>query len=131
MPLGVIRSIVARKYTGFRGIDLLNPETAVDFSRSPDCKNVWKSYTLSQSNIIQTRPGLHNLKDLSDETLSNNNVYSMYVWDSDTAIVHIGTRLVKWDGFPGEGTVTVLKSDMQEREKSLQTKDLKRHTNLF
>jgi hypothetical protein len=116
MPLGVIRSIVARKYTGFRGIDLLNPETAVDFSRSPDCKNVWKSYTLSQSNIIQTRPGLHNLKDLSDETLSNNNVYSMYVWDSDTAIVHIGTRLVKWDGFPGEGTVTVLKSDMQERE---------------
>lgn len=56
MPLSVIRGIVARKYNEFRGIDLLNPETSVDFRRSPDCLNVWKSYKLAQSNIIQTRP---------------------------------------------------------------------------
>lgn len=116
MPLGVIRSIVTRKYADFRGIDLLNPETAVDFRRSPDCKNVWKSYSLAQSNIIQTRPGLHTLCDLSDENETNNQVYSMYIWDLDTAIVHIGKRLIKWDGFPEEGTITTLKNNMKENE---------------
>ena len=118
MPLGVIRSIVSRKYTDFRGIDLLNPETAVDFRRSPDCLNVWKSYSLSQSNIIQTRPGLHPILDLSDENETNNRIYSMYVWDNDTALVHIGKRLIKWDGFPSvqNPTITTLKTDMQENE---------------
>ena len=56
MPLSVIRSIVSRKYSDFRGIDLQNNETTVDPRRSPDCLNVWKSYNLAQSNIIQTRP---------------------------------------------------------------------------
>lgn len=56
MPLSVIKNIVARKYSNFRGIDLLNAETDVDVRRSPDCLNVWKSYLLEQSNIIQTRP---------------------------------------------------------------------------
>lgn len=56
MPLGVIRSIATRKYTSYRGIDLLNNETEVDPRRSPDCLNVWKSYSTEQSNIIQTRP---------------------------------------------------------------------------
>ena len=56
MPLGVIRSIATRKYTSYRGIDLLNNETEVDPRRSPACLNVWKSYQTEQSNIIQTRP---------------------------------------------------------------------------
>ena len=51
--MSVIGSVVTRKYSNFRGIDLLNPDTAVDITRSPDCLNVWKSYSLSQSNIIQ------------------------------------------------------------------------------
>lgn len=61
MPLSVIRSIVSRKYSDFRGIDLLNSEKNVDYRRSPDCLNVWKSYSLAQSNIIQTRPGIKKL----------------------------------------------------------------------
>ena len=56
MPLSVIKSIVTRKYDEFRGIDLVNNETEVIPTRSPDCLNVWKSYSLAQSNIIQTRP---------------------------------------------------------------------------
>ena len=56
MSLGVIRSIATLKYTNYRGIDLLNNETEVDPRRSPDCLNVWKSYSTEQSNIIQIRP---------------------------------------------------------------------------
>lgn len=96
MPLGVIRSIVARKYTDFRGIDLLNPETAVDFRRSPDCKNIWKSYKLAQSNIIQTRPGLKEEEDFSDENEQNNTIYSFFFYNN-IPIVHIGSRLIRND----------------------------------
>lgn len=118
MPLGVIRSIVSRRYSDFRGIDLLNADTSVDFRRSPDCLNVWKSYNLEQSNIIQTRPGIINVMDLSDEYALNNKIYSIYIWDTDTAIVHIGKRLLKWDGFPDEesSTVTELTALMNEQE---------------
>ena len=117
MPLSVIRSIVTRKYGDFRGIDLLNAETSVDYRRSPDCLNVWKSYNLEQSNIIQTRPGIEELIDLSNQNETNNKVYSMYVWNSSTVIVHIGKRLVKWVGFPsGTPTTTVLSTNMNQAE---------------
>lgn len=51
-----IGDLMSRVYGNFRGIDLLNPANSVDLSRSPDCKNVWKSYNTTESNIIQTRP---------------------------------------------------------------------------
>ena len=51
-----IGDLMTRVYGNFRGIDLLNPANSVDLSRSPDCKNVWKSYSTLESNIIQTRP---------------------------------------------------------------------------
>ena len=41
----------------------------------------------------------------------------MYIWGTDTAIVHIGNELKKWVGFPSEVTsLTTLKSNMQENE---------------
>ena len=108
MPLSVIRNIVSRRYSDFRGIDLLNAETNVDFRRSPDCLNVWKSYSLSQSNIIQTRPGLNHIG-----WLGNGNVYSMYFWNSSTLIVHKNNELIKWENFP-RMNITVLFSQMNE-----------------
>lgn len=45
-----------RVYSNFKGIDLLNPAPLVDYSRSPDCLNVWKSYDTTEANIIETRP---------------------------------------------------------------------------
>lgn len=39
----------------------------------------------------------------------------MYIWASDTAIVHIGTKLIKWVGFPSEIiSSTELYSNMAE-----------------
>lgn len=114
MPLSVIRSIVSRKYSDFRGIDLLNSEKNVDYRRSPDCLNVWKSYSLSQSNIIQTRPGIKKIANLGEEE-----IYSMYIWDSDTAIVHIGNKLIKWIGFPNEVISTETLSTTMNTQKSI------------
>lgn len=45
-----------RVYSNFKGIDLLNPAPLVDYSRSPDCLNVWKNYDTTEANIIETRP---------------------------------------------------------------------------
>lgn len=111
MPLSVIRSIATRKYTSYRGIDLLNNETEVDARRSPDCLNVWKSYQTEQSNIIQTRPGIKVSYDYSDENADNNTVYQMYSWDTNK-LVHVGKRLMK----PGALTPTTLYSSMSENE---------------
>lgn len=109
MPLSVIRGIVSRKYTDFRGIDLLNPETQVDFRRSPDCLNVWKSYKLAQSNIIETRPGLIEEADWSDENEENNKIYSFFFYNN-IPIVHIGNRLLK----ANPGSTTEVYSNMAE-----------------
>ena len=53
---------MVRVYANFKGIDLLNPAPLVDYSRSPDCLNVWKSYDSTESNIIETRPRLYKCK---------------------------------------------------------------------
>jgi hypothetical protein len=111
MANSVIGSLVSRKYQNFRGIDLYNHVANVDLTRSPDCLNVWKNYDTEESNIIQTRPGIEKIDQLS----ANGTVYSMMAIQYDTALVHIGTDLVLWNGFP-ESVIqlTVLKADMND-----------------
>ena len=107
-----IGDLMTRVYGNFRGIDLLNPSNSVDLSRSPDCKNVWKSYNTTESNIIQTRPGFRKLANLGNEK-----IHSMYVYSRDTALVHIGNQLIKWKGFPSEViSKEVLHSNMNTRK---------------
>lgn len=109
MPLGVIRSIVSRRYGNFRGIDLLNPETSILPQRSPDCLNVWKSYDTEQSNIIQTREGIeleHNLYDANDD---NNTIYNIDKWGSET-LVHKGKKFIYISG----STTTTTNSNLAE-----------------
>lgn len=107
-----IGDLITRTYGDFRGIDLLNPANSVDLHRSPDCLNVWKSYSTMQSNIIQTRPGYKKLINLGNEK-----IHSFYVYRSDIALVHMGTKLVKWTGFPSENiSIEILKEDMSENK---------------
>lgn len=111
---GVIGNIITRTYSNFRGIDLLNNENNVDLTRSPDCLNVWKSYASKESNIIQSRPGIKKIINLG-----NDKVFNMYVYSQDTVIVHIGTKLIKWTGFPNDNFgIEILKENMA-RNKSV------------
>lgn len=116
MPLSVIRGIVTRRYNDFRGIDLLNAETQVDTRRSPDCLNVWKSYQLAQSNIIQTRPGIVLDADWGDENEENNTVYSFFFYGTDR-IAHVGTKLKKTGTSPNP--YSVIYSGMSENESEM------------
>ena len=109
MPLGVIRSIVSRRYGNFRGIDLLNPETSILPQRSPDCLNVWKSYDTEQSNIIQTREGIELEHNLYDENDTNNTIYNIDKWGSAT-LVHKGKKFIRIVGDTG----TTISSSLSE-----------------
>lgn len=108
-------TLISRTYTEFRGIDLLNPANSVDLRRSPDLKNVWKSYDKTESNMIETRPGFRKLIKLGEEQ-----IYSIYAYSRDTALVHIGNKLIKWVGFPAEDiSREVIFENMNEKESVL------------
>lgn len=108
-------TLISRTYTDFRGIDLLNSANSVDLRRSPDLKNVWKSYDETESNIVETRPGFKKLINLGNER-----IYSIYVYSRDTALVHIGKKLIKWVGFPSEDiSHDVIFENMNEKESVL------------
>lgn len=105
-----IGDMISRVYSDFRGIDLLNPSNSVDLKRSPDCLNVWKSYDKTEANIIETREGLKKLIKLEGGI-----IHSMYIYSRDTALVHIGNKLIKWKGFPTENlSVDTLHTGMSE-----------------
>ena len=100
-----------RIYSDFRGIDLLNPPSLVDIKRSPDCMNVWKSYSTSESNLIETRPGYKTIAQFDDV------INGIYCFTRSKIIVHSGTKLYKTslDGSEKE----VLYEGLNDAESSL------------
>ena len=76
--------IVARAYSGFRGVDFRSEESSLN--RSPDSLNVWKDY--KEIDSIRTRPGL------ALETEFTEPVYGVFFY-KDAQIVHSGTKLYK------------------------------------
>lgn len=110
--MSVIGNLITRTYSDFRGIDLLNAPNNVNLSRSPDCLNVWKSYDTTNSNIIQTRPGIKKILKITDSNDSNK-INGMYMYESDKVLIHSGYKLIQWIGFPNEETtIKTLASDM-------------------
>ena len=83
---------MVRVYSNFKGIDLLNPEPLVDYSRSPDCKNVWKSYSTTESNIIESRPGYF-LKNSFGNDVDGLKINGIFQYTGGKFIVHCGTKL--------------------------------------
>ena len=76
--------VVSRIYSGFRGCDFRGLE--VNLLRSPDCLNVWKDYTETES--IRTRPGLELNTSFTDT------VYGVFFYGGEM-LVHSGTKLYK------------------------------------
>ena len=77
-------SLVSRIYKGFRGVDFRSDEA--NFSRSPDCLNVWKDY--KEIDSIRTRPGLE-LVCAFDEPVYNISYYGGFLY------VHSGRNLYR------------------------------------
>ena len=92
--------IVSRVYANFRGADFRGDE--INITRSPDCLNVWRDYTDTES--IKTRPGMVLEKAFASGV---NGVY----FYNDAMIVHSGTKLHIRKG----GTWTELYSGVNNR----------------
>lgn len=109
-----IKTSIKRTYASFRGVDFTNDPAIVNLFRSPDALNVWKDYTDTQGNCIETRPGYQFLG------IFNDYIYGLYMY-KNKAIVHAGTNLYLWDNFPSVPTAEdkiLLKNDMNEKRSS-------------
>lgn len=98
-----------RVYSNFKGIDLLNPAPLVDYSRSPDCLNVWKSYSTSESNIIESRPGYSHVNNFGAYKING-----IFLYTGNKLIVHCGTGL-----YINGQTITTLYSGMNNAESEM------------
>ncbi len=81
-------SLVTRKYSNFKGIDVREGE--ISLNRSPDALNMYRNY--KSSNLLETRPDIELL------TTFDNPVYGLFFYEVgliDQLIVHSGTKLYK------------------------------------
>ena len=51
-------NMMTRLYSNLAGCDFTNDPAKVALNRSPNCVNMYKDYTDTQGNCVQTRPGL-------------------------------------------------------------------------
>lgn len=102
---------MTRIYANFKGIDLLNPAPLVDYSRSPDCLNVWKSYDTTEANIIETRPGYEAVQNFE------NKINGIFLYTGNKLIVHAGTTLYR--GSLSGQTRDVLFTGMNDAESQM------------
>ncbi len=102
-----------RQYSNFRGVDFLNDNVAL--YRSPNSVNMWKN-----NGKIETRPGVGLLGEFGLQIFG---LFFFDVEDTLQVLVHIGTKLYKWNNYPNkpimsgeEATVTDLFTGMNPRE---------------
>lgn len=112
---------MTRIYGDFKGIDLLNPAPLVNYSRSPDCSNVWKAYDTTEANIIETRPGYRTIENFDDE------INGIYLFTGNQLIVHAGTTLYR--GSLNGQRKDVLYTDMADNESQMYMFDDKLYIN--
>ena len=106
---------VKRVYTDFAGVDFLEEPSLVAITRSPDALNVWKNYEDTQGACVETRPGFKKLAQIGTK------INGIYIYRSDTALIHSGTSLYEWSNFPDtprEDTLKELYKDMNNEKKS-------------
>ena len=91
--------VISRVYGNFRGADFRGEE--INLVRSPDCLNVWKDYTKTES--IRTRPVM------KLQTAFSDTIYGIYFYKG-VQLVHSGTKLYK----VVNGAKTEIKSGLNE-----------------
>ncbi len=106
---------VKRVYTDFAGVDFLEEPSLVAITRSPDALNVWKNYEDTQGACVETRPGFKKLAQIGTK------INGIYIYRTDTALIHSGTVLYEWSNFPDvpdEEHLKQLYTDMNNDKKS-------------
>lgn len=105
---------IKRLYSNLAGVDFTNDPSKVQLNRSPNCTNMWKNYSSTQGECVETRPGLIFLENFKD------NFNGMYIYgvESERAIVHAGQKLYEWYGFPSLG-YKVLYEKMNNKKSSM------------
>ena len=86
-----------KSYSNLAGIDLANIPPMVSPSHSPDCRNVYKDYTSSAGQAVETRPGYTTVCE------QENTIYGIHRLGDDV-LIHAGTTVKKWTGFPSSDT---------------------------
>lgn len=100
-------SSIKRQYINFAGVDFTNDASVVNLNRSPDAVNVYKNYSSTQGNCIETRPGYRLLHCFNEK------INGMFFISSSSVLVHSGTNLILWNNFPSvPSSPTILKSNM-------------------
>ena len=90
-----ISDIISREYNNFRGVDFSNSD--VKSYRSPYSVNMWKNYEDSNGTRIETRPSMKLLENFGNQIFG---LFFYKVLDEVKVLVHVGTKLLKWNNYP-------------------------------
>lgn len=82
-----------RAYQNLAGLDYAHLPSMVDTSHSPDAMNVYKDYSSTAGQAIETRPGILKLGETTDK------IYGLHRLD-DEVFIHSGPYLYKWAFYP-------------------------------
>lgn len=107
---------IKRIYSNLAGVDFTNDPSKVRLNRSPDCVNMWKNYSSTQGQCVETRPGIKVLESFNSKIIHGMHVYDIN--NNKKMVVHAGTYLYIWSNFPSTG-YTVLHENMNDKKSSM------------
>lgn len=84
---------IKKEYGNFRGIDLASPPSMVNPSRSPDCLNVYKDYTSTTGQAIETRLGFKKIGT------TDNKIYGIHAFNDKDVLIHEGNTIWRFNDF--------------------------------
>lgn len=83
-------------YGDFRGVDFSSDHTQVLPNRLAYSLNMYKDYKSAQGNAIETIPGFRRMFYAGE----GGEVHGIHALNDDTVLVHVGTKLYRWDNYP-------------------------------
>lgn len=126
-------NMMTRLYSNLAGCDFTNDPAKVALNRSPNCINMYKDYSDTQGNCVQTRAGFKYLIGFSyDESgeMIYPRINGMFLYDIGTnkkMIVHAGKMLFIWE-YP-ELNYSIAYRDMNDHKSSFVVFDNKLYIN--
>lgn len=95
--------MMTRVYSNLAGCDFTNDTAKVALNRSPNCINMYKDYSTSDGQCVQTRPGFKFLTNFYHSDYQNQAILSKFLFEINNKkimMVHAGFCLYAWDNYP-------------------------------